>query len=37
VPFLISAPLTGVYRARAARGEIRSFDMYDYVLNGVDS
>jgi len=35
VPFLISAPLTASYGARAARGEIRSFDMYDYVLNGV--
>ena len=37
VPFLISAPLTAAYRARASHGEIRSFDMYDYVLNGVDA
>ena len=37
VPFLISAALNLAYRARAARGEIRSFDMYDYVLNGVDA
>jgi len=37
VPFLISTPLTAAYRARAAHGEIRSFDMYDYVLNGVDA
>lgn len=35
VPFLISVPLTAAYRARAVREEIRSFDMYDYVLNGV--
>ena len=34
VPFLISAPLNAAYRSR--RAEIRSFDMYDYVLNGVD-
>jgi phosphonoacetate hydrolase len=37
VPFLISAALNPSYRAKAARGEIRSFDMYDYVLNGVDA
>ncbi len=37
VPFLISAPLNAAYRARAQRGDIRSFDMYDYVLNGVDA
>jgi len=36
VPFLISAPLNPAYRAKAVRGDIRSFDMYDYVLNGVD-
>ena len=32
-----SAPLNAAYRARAQRGDIRSFDMYDYVLNGVDA
>jgi len=37
VPFLISAPLTGAYQAKAKRGDIRNFDMYDYVLNGVDA
>lgn len=37
VPFLISAPLNPAYEAKAARGDIRSFDLYDYVLNGVDS
>jgi phosphonoacetate hydrolase len=34
IPFLISAPLNADYRARAQRGGIRSFDMFDYVLNG---
>jgi phosphonoacetate hydrolase len=37
VPFLISAPLNPAYQAKAARGDIRSFDLYDYVLNGVES
>jgi phosphonoacetate hydrolase len=35
VPFLISAPLNAAYRTRAKAREIRSFDMYEYVLNGV--
>jgi phosphonoacetate hydrolase len=37
VPLLVSEPLNPVYRAKAARGDIRSFDMYDYLLNGVGS
>lgn len=37
MPLLISAPLNAAYQARAARGEIRNFDIFDYVLNGVDS
>ena len=36
IPFLISAPLNAAYKAKAARGDIRSLDMYDYVLNGID-
>ena len=36
MPFLVSAPLNRAYLARAARGDIRNFDIYDYVLNGVD-
>ena len=36
VPFLVSAPLNAAYRAKARRGDIRNFDLYDYVLNGVD-
>jgi phosphonoacetate hydrolase len=37
VPFLVSAPLNAAYQAKAKRGDIRSFDMFDYVLNGMDS
>jgi phosphonoacetate hydrolase len=35
MPFLISAPLNAAYAARAKRGDVRNFDMYDYLLNGV--
>jgi phosphonoacetate hydrolase len=37
MPFLVSAPLNTAYRAKAQRGDIRNFDIYDYVLNGIDS
>ena len=37
MPFLVSAPLNAAYRAKAQRGNIRNFDMFDYVLNGVES
>ncbi|HEX3756091.1 MAG TPA: phosphonoacetate hydrolase [Rhizomicrobium sp.] len=37
MPFLVSAPLNASYRAKAKRGDIRNFDMFDYVLNGVGS
>lgn len=36
MPFLISAPLNAAYQARSRSGDIRNFDMYDYVLNGID-
>jgi len=36
MPFLVSAPLNPAYQANARRGDIRNFDIYDYVLNGVD-
>jgi phosphonoacetate hydrolase len=36
MPFLVSAPLNAAYRAKAQRGDIRNFDMFDHVLNGVD-
>ena len=34
VPFLLSHPLTAVYRERA-RGRLRNFDIFDFALNGV--
>jgi phosphonoacetate hydrolase len=37
MPFLVSAPLNAAYRAKAKHGNIRNFDMFDYVLNGVES
>ena len=37
MPFLISAPLNATYQAKAMRGDIRNFDIYDYVLNGVEA
>jgi phosphonoacetate hydrolase len=33
VPFEVSAPVSAAYRARAA---LRNFDIFDYVLNGVE-
>ena len=35
MPFLVSAPLNAAYQAKARHGDIRNFDIYDYVLNGV--
>ncbi len=37
MPFLVSAPLNAAYRAKAARGDIRNFDIYEYLLNGTQS
>lgn len=37
MPFLISVPLNAVYKAKARKGNVRNFDIYDYVLNGVDA
>ena len=37
MPFLISAPLNAEYQAKAGRGDIRNFDIYDYLLNGIES
>jgi phosphonoacetate hydrolase len=34
VPFILNRPLSPAYAARD--GEIRNFDMFDYVLNGVE-
>jgi phosphonoacetate hydrolase len=38
VPFVLSAPLSAAYRARAAdpAARVRNFDLFDFALNGVD-
>ncbi len=38
VPFVLSAPLSPAYRAKAAapRTRLRNFDLFDYALNGVE-
>ena len=35
IPFLVSAPLSPRYADRARRGEVRNFDVYDFLLNGI--
>ena len=34
VPFILSRPLNETYRARAAAGGIRSYEIFDYAVNG---
>jgi phosphonoacetate hydrolase len=36
VPFILSRPLSPEYRAIAASRRLRNFDIFDFVLNGVD-
>ncbi|MBV9553307.1 MAG: phosphonoacetate hydrolase [Alphaproteobacteria bacterium] len=36
VPFLLSHPLTAEYRDKS-RGRLRNFDIFDFVLNGVEA
>jgi phosphonoacetate hydrolase len=36
VPFLLSRPLSGAYRARAQPAPLRNFDIFDFMLNGVE-
>lgn len=36
VPFLVSHPLTAPYQALAADRRLRNFDIFDFVLNGVE-
>jgi phosphonoacetate hydrolase len=36
VPFLFSAPLNAQY-AQKARGDVRNFDVFDFVCNGLQS
>ena len=37
VPFILSRPLTPEYRHRAETSRLRNFDIFDFVLNGVQS
>ena len=36
VPFIISAPLNGQYVARAKTGPLRSYEIFDYAINGAE-
>jgi phosphonoacetate hydrolase len=36
VPFVLSAPVSAPYRARAEAGSLRNFDLFDFALNGVE-
>ena len=35
VPFIISRPLSGAYRLRGGAGVLRSYELFDFALNGV--
>lgn len=37
VPFILNCPLNETYAARAARGGLRSFHIFDFAINGVSS
>ena len=37
VPFIISVPLNSEYDARAKSTTLRSYEIYDYVINGVEN
>ena len=34
MPFILNRPLNETYAARAARGGLRSFQIFDYAING---
>jgi phosphonoacetate hydrolase len=36
VPFILSRPLTPQYRDIAATRRLRNYDIFDFVLNGVE-
>jgi phosphonoacetate hydrolase len=36
VPFLLSRPLNAQYRARAEKGGLHNYDIFDFALNGVE-
>jgi phosphonoacetate hydrolase len=35
VPFILNYPLNDAYAARAARGGLRNFHIFDFAINGV--
>jgi phosphonoacetate hydrolase len=35
VPFILNRPLNAAYAARAARGGLRNFHIFDFAINGV--
>ena len=35
-PFIINRPLNEVYAARAAQGRLKSYEIFDFTINGVD-
>jgi phosphonoacetate hydrolase len=35
VPFILNRPLNAAYAARAARGSLRNFHIFDFAINGV--
>jgi phosphonoacetate hydrolase len=37
VPFILSRPLNGAYRLRGGSGVLKSFELFDFALNGVAS
>jgi phosphonoacetate hydrolase len=36
VPFILNRPLRPEYAARAARGTLRSSELFDFAINGVE-
>ena len=36
VPMLVNRPLNEAWSAKLEAGEVRNFDLYDILLNGVD-
>ena len=37
VPFVLNRPLTAAYAARAAKGGLRSYHLFDFAINGVEA
>lgn len=37
VPFIVSAPLSQKYLSKASTGRLRNFDIFDFVLNGIEA